>query len=330
MEHFMRIDQLLLIMLHALPWWVPPMLLLGVLTPLFKTPGFKGWLGELLLHHYLRIGLDRKRYRFFHNLILPTPDGSTQVDHVVVSIHGIFVIETKNFGGWIFGSERDRMWTQKFGRRSYPFQNPLRQNYKHVRALAELTSVDDDALFSLVAFVGDSTFKTPMPENVTRAGGCLAYIRARRDLLLSQAEVDAAIDRIGSGRVVPSRTANAAHARHVRELVAQRKASHARSAETAGAAKPVVFAASPSPEPAAAATATRVEPQLPVEPPAAAQVAEPAVPACPDCGGALGDYTYRSGIRAGQIFRGCVRFPNCSYRVHLPASASAASAALPA
>src|SRR5206468_3484784 len=97
-------SQLLVNVLHALPWWVPLMAVLSLLTPVFARPAVKGWIGELLLHLRLRIGLDRSRYRLFHNLILPTPDGTTQVDHVVVSTHGIFVIETKNYGGWIFGS----------------------------------------------------------------------------------------------------------------------------------------------------------------------------------------------------------------------------------
>jgi restriction system protein len=49
--------------------------------------------------------LDSRLYRVFHDLYLPRPDGkgTTQIDHVVVSRYGIFVIETKNMTGWIFG-----------------------------------------------------------------------------------------------------------------------------------------------------------------------------------------------------------------------------------
>jgi len=58
--------------------------------------------------------LDRKQYAVFHDLYLPRPDGkgTAQIDHVVVSPFGIFVIETKNMAGWIFGDERSRQWTQ--------------------------------------------------------------------------------------------------------------------------------------------------------------------------------------------------------------------------
>lgn len=53
----------------------------------------------------------------------------------VVSPYGVFVIETRNMDGWIFGSEKQPVWTQKFPRKSFRFQNPLRQNYKHVKAI---------------------------------------------------------------------------------------------------------------------------------------------------------------------------------------------------
>jgi len=58
---------------------------------------------------------DPSRYRHFHGLYLPRPDGkgTTQIDHIVVSRYGIFVIETKNYRGWIFGSEKQRDWTTK-------------------------------------------------------------------------------------------------------------------------------------------------------------------------------------------------------------------------
>jgi hypothetical protein len=71
--------------------------------------------------------------------VLPSQGSTTQIDHVLVSVYGIFVIETKNMKGWIFGDERSAQWTQSiFGKKSR-FQNPLRQNYRHVKALAEFS-----------------------------------------------------------------------------------------------------------------------------------------------------------------------------------------------
>ena len=267
------------------------LLLLPILAAFLQTPFMKGWLGEALLHLSLIMHLDSKRYRLLRNVTLPTEDGSTQIDHVVVSRHGIFVVETKNYGGWIFGKPHDKTWTQKFPRHSSRFQNPLRQNYKHVRTLEQLTGVPAGALFSVIAFVGSAEFKTAMPDNVTRLHGCAAFIRAKTALLLSEQEVARVIRRIAAGRLEPSMATHAAHARHVRDLV------RAREAQASAEAAPV-----PTPAPA----------------PAPTPAAQPAKPSCPHCGSAVDDYQYKTGAKAGSAFRGCVTFPDCRYRVDLP------------
>jgi len=291
-------------------WWIVPVLLvLGWL----KSPSGKGWCGEAWLDLVLHIALPRERYHVRRNLTLPTADGTTQIDHVVVSRHGVFVIETKNYGGWIFGKPGDKNWTQKFPRHSTPFQNPLRQNYKHVRTLAGLTGVADGAVFSLVVFVGDAVFKTPMPPNVTHVPGCLDFIGAHTASLLDEAEVArllAAIDRV---RLAPTRRTHAAHVAHVRAAQADRAAGRAagRSADSSRATT------------AAPATGPAGSPSAPVVAvPAQARATAPATPlrtVCPVCGGAVGAYTYKSGDKAGRSFHGCTQFPKCTYRADLPA-----------
>ena len=83
-------------------WWVIPILL--VIT-IFKTPWYKGVLGESLVMLAGDLRLPEDKYCKLHNVILPTPDGTTQIDHIIVSQFGIFVLETKNMKGWIFGGE---------------------------------------------------------------------------------------------------------------------------------------------------------------------------------------------------------------------------------
>lgn len=78
-------------------------LVLGVLLRLFE-PRIKGYLGEAAVAS--RLGkLPQEHYRVFNDIMLQTKRGTTQIDHIVVSIYGIFVIETKNYKGWITGSE---------------------------------------------------------------------------------------------------------------------------------------------------------------------------------------------------------------------------------
>lgn len=96
---------------------------------------FKGWFGEKQTQFdmWLKLG---EEYTRFHDVIVPTQNGSTQIDHLLISRFGIFVIETKNINGWIFGNEQSRQWTQSLYGKKYKFQNPLHQNYRHTKALA--------------------------------------------------------------------------------------------------------------------------------------------------------------------------------------------------
>ncbi len=150
------------------------MIPLALLIGLLKTPWAKGHIGELLVRLFAHWQLDKQTYRRLHNVTLNTPDGTTQIDHVFLSPYGIFVLETKNMRGWIFGSEQQPQWTQKLYRRLFKFQNPLRQNYKHLKALEATLGVSAEHLHSVITFVGGSTFKTQMPANVTQGIGFIA------------------------------------------------------------------------------------------------------------------------------------------------------------
>ena len=156
-----------------------------------RSPKYKGRVGERKVSGKLgKLINELEGAKIFHNVVVKTPDGSTQIDHLVLSNCGIFVIETKNMTGWIFGDEWQRQWTQVIYRKKSKFQNPIHQNYKHVKAVQSLLSVDSRILFNVVVFVGDEKFKTEMPENVVKIGGLLPYIRSHNQILISKEDVD--------------------------------------------------------------------------------------------------------------------------------------------
>lgn len=195
----------------VLSWAIPVLLLISLL----KSSWAKGYIGELLVRLFAHWRLDGQIYRRVHNVTLNTPDGTTQIDHVFLSVHGIFVLETKNMSGWIFGTEQQAQWTQKFPRRSFKFQNPLRQNYKHLKALEATLGVSPAHLHSVITFVGGSTFKTDMPANVTRGIGFIRYIKSFRQAVFSEAEVDAMLHALQTSRRAPNL---ATHREHVQNL----------------------------------------------------------------------------------------------------------------
>ena len=98
-------------------------------------------------------------------------EGTTQIDHILVSPGGVFLIETKDMNGWVFGSPGQKQWTQSFaaGRRSrksginskqLTFYNPPLQNEGHAKALVNLGIVGRWWLRPIVVFVGDAELKT--------------------------------------------------------------------------------------------------------------------------------------------------------------------------
>ncbi|WP_248806069.1 nuclease-related domain-containing protein [Pseudomonas sp. MWU13-2100] len=192
-------------------WLIPPALLIGLL----KTPWAKGYIGELLVRLFAHWQLDKQTYRRLHNVTLSTPDGTTQIDHVFLSPYGVFVLETKNMRGWIFGSEQQPQWTQKLYRRLFKFQNPLRQNYKHLKALETTLGVSAEHLHSVITFVGGSTFKTQMPANVTQGIGFIRYIKSFQQRVFTEAEVDGLMQALQTSRRTPSL---ATHREHVQNL----------------------------------------------------------------------------------------------------------------
>jgi len=208
-------------------WWAIP---LFVLIAIFKSPWFKGVMGEFMVNMAARLLLDKTKYHLIKNVTIPTEDGTTQIDHIIVSRYGVFVVETKNMKGWIFGSERQKTWTQQIYKSKHRFQNPLHQNYKHTKTLEQALGLEHEKMISAVVFVGDSTFKTEMPENVTHGGGYIRFIKSHTEVLLTESEVQQVIGQIADGRLKPSIKTNREHARHVKEIVASKEA--AQSADT--------------------------------------------------------------------------------------------------
>jgi len=149
----------------------------------------KGWIGEKLTTLGMWAMLDKNIYHRFDNVIVNTPNGTTQVDHVLVSVYGIFVIETKNIKGWIFGTPNSDEWTQVIYGNKKQFQNPIKQNYRHTKCLSEQLKLEHELFKPIVFFIGDCEFKTDMPSNVLR-GGLIPYIKKFRQVLLSPQQVE--------------------------------------------------------------------------------------------------------------------------------------------
>ncbi|MBV1710060.1 MAG: NERD domain-containing protein [Erysipelothrix sp.] len=88
--------------------------------------------------------------RIMANLYIPTEDGTTEIDVLYISSSGIYVIESKNYSGWIFGDEKARNWTAVIYKTKNKFLNPIWQNKKHIKYLSKV--LVDVQLRSLIVF----------------------------------------------------------------------------------------------------------------------------------------------------------------------------------
>lgn len=177
----------------------------------------KGIIGEKEVEFNFFVGLSNE-YSIFNNVtIRDRNDYTTQIDHVVVSKFGIFVIETKNYKGWIYGSEYQKQWTQKFYKSSYQFQNPLHQNYRHIKVLNELlkTIVSYSDMHSIIVFSNRCVFKTEMPMNVFQGENWLNYIKSFDQKILSNLQIQQIKNIIENRRMQPSIKT---HRKHIQSL----------------------------------------------------------------------------------------------------------------
>ena len=156
----------------------------------FNSAKQKGLRGERRVASRLRRGL-AEEYVIFNDIYLPLDDGTTtQLDHIVVSRYGIFIVETKNYDGWIFANERSAKWTQTIYRKKSQFQNPIRQNYHHRCALANVLGISMEYIIGVVAFTGECEFKTDMPNGVVYSRRAADYIKSFTTRLLKDKECD--------------------------------------------------------------------------------------------------------------------------------------------
>lgn len=142
-----------------------------------------------------------------------------------VKLYGLFVIETKNYKGWIFGGERQKTWTQKLYKNSYKFQNPIHQNYKHIKVLEQLLAdiIEPDQLHSVIVFMPDAVFKTPMPNYVFRGAGWTDYVKSFNQRVISDTKIKRIQIRLEKEVLEKSRKTNREHVANLNRRQSEQK-----------------------------------------------------------------------------------------------------------
>ncbi len=123
-----------------------------------KSPKGKGKIGEFGVDFVLGENIKYEKYKI-DNFSFIIEDKTVQIDHLFLNENGIFVIETKNYRGRIYGDEDSKNWTQVFnyGKNKYSFYNPIKQNKSHIYYLKQLLKDYDINYNSIIVFFDNTT-----------------------------------------------------------------------------------------------------------------------------------------------------------------------------
>jgi hypothetical protein len=172
--------------------------------------------GEILVRREIMNNFSSKSWYLFNNVTLRTENGTTQIDHILISQYGVFVIETKHYKGWLFGDANSKKWTQVIFGYKYKFQNPLHQNYKHIKIVqSTLDFLPSEQVTGLVVFTGDAEFKTSQPSNVYSLKSLINHLNSLENEVLSHNKIQFCVGRIEYNRLELTKETDIEHIRNL-------------------------------------------------------------------------------------------------------------------
>lgn len=150
----------------------------------------KGYVGEKLVAKKLS-KLNKRKYKIINNLLLKTLKGTAQIDHIVISQYGIFVIETKNYKGIITGNEYDDNWNQILFNNKEVLRNPIKQNNGHIKALKDvIPALRYKKINSIILFTKRSNLKVNTETTVIYYNKVIKVIKRSKKKEFTKEEVD--------------------------------------------------------------------------------------------------------------------------------------------
>lgn len=169
----------------------------GIFMIWYNSPKQKGKRGEKQVYNKLMKLSDD--YTIINDVVLYTKSGTTQVDHVVVSPYGIFVIETKNLCGDIYGNDERQEWTQMIVNRYVTknrFYNPVKQSLGHVRHIKNmLKEFPFIPIVPVVVFTDRANLRIEKSQyDVMYTDELLDFINSRKDVYLNESDVKRILD----------------------------------------------------------------------------------------------------------------------------------------
>ena len=246
-----------------------------------------GKLGEYCTYRDLKKLPGEKRFLF--NCYLPKNDGTTtEIDLILLHSSGIYVLESKNYSGWIFGSETQKMWTQTLPKghtsEKNHFLNPIIQNEIHIEWLKKyLSGLTEGPYFSIIVFSKRCVLK-----NIQISKNSAHVVIQRYDLLRT-------IQKMATGQMVYTSDQIALIYERLYPLTQttnEQKNQHIQNINHKIYSEEKNFVSGQQGDSTMLSRTELV---------------------CPKCGAALVKKVATKGNRKGKAFWGCSRFPSCRY-----------------
>lgn len=149
-------------------------------------PQIMGKIGETLQSFRLET-LNKNEYVVLNNILIKDKTNHThQIDHVVFSKYGIFVIETKNYSGKIYDRNGGKTWVQYVNGTQNNFHSPVYQNYGHLVSLSELLNLPKEKFISLIAFTTTADINSVKNRNVVYSTELLKVIKSYKNIIIEE------------------------------------------------------------------------------------------------------------------------------------------------
>lgn len=161
--------------------------------------------GEALVSRAIQANFKSPDFHLLNHITLQLKDGTTQIDHILVSRFGVFVIETKDYKGWIFANAKQGTWTQVLFKCKFKFQNPIFQNSRHMEAVKNLLDfLPPGSIHSVVVFTGQAKFKTEKPPEVFTVSQLMQHLRSYNEEVMSFNRMQFCVGRLETARLAIS------------------------------------------------------------------------------------------------------------------------------
>lgn len=297
--------------------------------PLLQLIFDKGAYGKYLIYRHLDRKLTGERKWLFNAYLPRSKSRTTEIDVMLFHSSGIYVFESKNYKGWIFGTETRKIWTQCIKpsehtrTRKYHFLNPIMQNKLHLSAFSALLSDEQKAIpvHSVILFGNRCNLK-----KIDLSSGRHTVIRLKDlpETVQSMIETTPNTDMTAVNAVYEllypmTQVSEDVKQKHIADIEAElQRGDVAPEAETEFTPAPVTeettkTAVTVPAETSAEAEGQAAESDAATDTESVAQIPTEKEQICPRCGGVLVTRTVSKGERKGETFMGCSNFPKCRY-----------------